>query len=244
MLGWFKKSSPILQPIDFSVVRVDIHSHLIPSIDDGAKDLDDSISIIKDLKNQGFSKIITTPHIMSDLYKNTPETINSGLEILKKRLTKDNIEIDISAAAEYYVDYDFEQRIGNEKFMTFGEKYILIEFSFLESPRNMFDIIFKLQLEGYIIVLAHPARYQYFDLKDYESLINRGVLFQLNLLSLIGYYSKQVKSNAELLIKNKFISFIGTDCHNLNHARLYPKCMTTKSWHDLVESGVLLNSKL
>tara|TARA_S200000501_G_scaffold360105_1_gene386793 strand:- start:556 stop:783 length:228 start_codon:yes stop_codon:yes gene_type:complete len=75
-------------------------------------------------------------------------------------------------------------------------------------------------------------------------LINRGVLFQLNLLSLIGYYSKQVKSNAELLIKNKFISFIGTDCHNLNHARLYPKCMNTKSWHDLVESGVLLNSKL
>ena len=157
MLGWFKKSSPILQPIDFSVVRVDIHSHLIPAIDDGAKDLDDSISIIKDLKNQGFSKIITTPHIMSDLYKNTPETINSGLEILKKRLTKDNIEIDISVAAEYYVDYDFEQRIGNEKFMTFGEKYILIEFSFLESPRNMFDIIFKLQLEGYIIVLAHKV---------------------------------------------------------------------------------------
>ena len=91
MLGWFKKSSPILQPIDFSVVRVDIHSHLIPAIDDGAKDLDDSISIIKDLKNQGFSKIITTPHIMSDLYKNTPETINSGLEILKKRLSKDKI---------------------------------------------------------------------------------------------------------------------------------------------------------
>ncbi len=244
MLRWFKKSSPILEPIDFSVVGVDLHSHLIPGIDDGAKDLDDSVTIIKELIGQGFSKIITTPHIMSDLYKNTPETINYGLEILKRRLVNDNIEIDISAAAEYYVDYDFEQRIGNEKFMTFGENYILIEFSFLESPRNMHDIIFKLQLEGYVVVLAHPARYQYFDLKDYESLINRGVLFQLNLLSLIGYYSNQVKANAKLLIDNKFVSFVGTDCHNLNHARLYPKCMISKSWHELVNSGALLNSKL
>ena len=71
--------------------------------------------------------------------------------------------------------------------MTFAEKYLLIEFSFLEAPRNMYDIIFKLQLEGYVVVLAHPARYQYFNLKDYESLINRGVLFQLNLLSLINF---------------------------------------------------------
>ena len=244
MLRWFKKSSQILEPIDFSVVGVDLHSHLIPGIDDGAKDLDDSVTIIKELINQGFSKIITTPHIMSDLYKNTPETIHSGLEILKRRLANDNIEIDISAAAEYYVDYDFEQRIGNEKFLTFGEKYILIEFSFLESPRNMYDIIFKLQLEGYVVVLAHPARYQYFDLKDYESLINRGVLFQLNLLSLIGYYSNQVKTNAKLLIDNKFVSFVGTDCHNLNHARLYPKCMISRSWHELVNSGTLINSKL
>ena len=244
MLRWFKKSSQILEPIDFSVVGADLHSHLIPGIDDGAKDLDDSITIIKELIDQGFSKIITTPHIMSDLYKNTPETINSGLEILKRRLGNDNIEIDISAAAEYYVDFDFEQRIGNEKFLTFGEKYILIEFSFLESPRNMYDIIFKLQLEGYVVVLAHPARYQYFDLKDYESLINRGVLFQLNLLSLIGYYSNQVKTNAKLLIDNKFVSFVGTDCHNLNHARLYPKCMISKSWHELVNSGTLINSKL
>ena len=244
MLKWFRKSSQILEPIDFSVIGVDLHSHLIPGIDDGAKDLVDSVTIIKELINQGFSKIITTPHIMSDLYKNTPETIHSGLEILKRRLANDNIEIDISAAAEYYVDYDFEQRIGNEKFLTFGEKYILIEFSFLESPRNMYDIIFKLQLEGYVVVLAHPARYQYFDLKDYESLINRGVLFQLNLLSLIGYYSNQVKANAKLLIDNKFVSFVGTDCHNLNHARLYPKCMISKSWHELVNSGALLNSKL
>ena len=118
MFGWFKKTPKNLAPINFSKVRVDIHSHLIPNIDDGAKDLEDSISMIKELKKLGFSKIITTPHIMSDLYQNTPEIINSGLEKLKLALKKSDFDIEISAAAEYYVDYDFEQRIGKEKFLT------------------------------------------------------------------------------------------------------------------------------
>ena len=200
--------------------------------------------MIKELKSLGFNKIITTPHIMSDLYKNNPQIINSSLLTLKQKLEEEKIEIDINAAAEYYVDYDFEQRIGKERFMTLDDKHLLIEFSFLESPRNMDDIIFKLQLEGYVIVLAHPARYQYFSLEDYMSLHNRGVLFQLNLLSLIGYYSSQVKQNAELLINNNMVSFVGTDCHNMNHAKLYHKCQTLSSWHQLVKSGVLKNNKL
>jgi len=244
MFNWFKKKQSKLQPIGFSSIGTDIHSHLIPGIDDGAKDLDDSISLIKNFKQLGFNKIITTPHIMSDLYQNTPSIIHAGLETLKKELIKQEIDIDISAAAEYYVDYDFEQKIGKEEFLFFGEKYILIEFSFLEAPRNMYDIIFKLQLEGYIVVLAHPARYQYFSLDDYNALIERGVLFQLNLLSLIGYYSMEIKINAELLIKHQFVSFVGTDCHNLNQAKLYHKCETISSWHQLIESDKLLNSSL
>lgn len=244
MLGWFKKSTKKLEPIDFTAVSVDIHSHLLPGIDDGAKDLEDSILMIKELKSLGFNKIITTPHIMSDLYKNNPQIINSSLLTLKQKLEEEKIEIEINAAAEYYVDYDFEQRIGKERFMTLDDKHLLIEFSFLESPRNMDDIIFKLQLEGYVIVLAHPARYQYFSVEDYMSLHNRGVLFQLNLLSLIGYYSSQVKQNAELLINHNMVSFVGTDCHNMNHAKLYHKCQTLSSWHQLVKSGVLKNNKL
>ena len=176
MLGWFKKSTKKLEPIDFTAVSVDIHSHLLPGIDDGAKDLDDSILMIKELKSLGFNKIITTPHIMSDLYKNNPQIINSSLLTLKQKIEEEKIEIEINAAAEYYVDYDFEQKIGKERFMTLDDKHLLIEFSFLESPRNMDDIIFKLQLEGYVIVLAHPARYQYFSVEDYMSLHNRGCL--------------------------------------------------------------------
>ena len=244
MFKWFFKKEPKLEAIRLSAIGTDIHSHLIPGIDDGAKDIETSISLIKEFKNLGFNKIITTPHIMSDLYRNTPDIINTGLKVLKAELVRQEIDIDIQAAAEYYVDYDFEQRIGEEDFLTFGEKYILIEFAFLEAPKNMYDIIFKLQLEGYIVVLAHPARYLYFSIDDYNALIDRGVLFQLNLLSLIGYYSEEVKLNAELLIKYNLISFVGTDCHNNNHVQLYHKCETMKSWHQLINSKKLLNNHL
>ena len=104
MLAWFKKSTEKLEPIDFTAVSVDIHSHLLPGIDDGAKDLEDSVLMIKELKSLGFNKIITTPHIMSDLYKNNPQIINSSLLTLKQKLEEEKIEIEINAAAEYYVD--------------------------------------------------------------------------------------------------------------------------------------------
>ena len=180
---------------------------------------------------------------MSDLYRNTPEIILGGLNKLRAELSRLKIDVKIEAAAEYFVDYEFENKIGKEKFLTFGDNYILIEFSFLEKPQNIDEIIFKLQLEGYKVVLAHPARYLYLNLEDYKSFTNRGVYLQLNLLSLLGYYSQEVKANANILIKNKMVSFIGTDCHNVRHATLYKKCQTEKMWHFLIESKTLLNSK-
>ena len=130
MFTWFFKKELALKALRFSEIGIDLHSHLIPGIDDGAKDLETSIFLVKRLKDLGFTKIITTPHIMSDLYKNTADIINTGLSVLKSELINQKIDIDIQAAAEYYVDYDFEQRIGDENFMTFGQKEILIEFSF------------------------------------------------------------------------------------------------------------------
>jgi tyrosine-protein phosphatase YwqE len=243
MFSWFSRKKKKLDPVDFSSLRTDIHSHLIPGIDDGAPDLETSIEIIKKLMTLGYSNFITTPHIMSDLYRNTPEIILGGLKKLRSELSRLKIDVKIEAAAEYFVDYEFENKIGKEKFLTFGDNYILIEFSFLEKPQNIDEIIFKLQLEGYKVVLAHPARYLYLNLEDYKSFTNRGVYLQLNLLSLLGYYSQEVKANANILIKNKMVSFIGTDCHNVRHTTLYKKCQTEKMWHFLIESKTLLNSK-
>tara|TARA_B100000214_G_scaffold371707_1_gene348581 strand:+ start:8179 stop:8916 length:738 start_codon:yes stop_codon:yes gene_type:complete len=245
MFGWFLKTkNKQLEPLDFSVLQTDIHSHLIPGIDDGSPDIETTILIVKELQNLGYKKIITSPHVMSDVYKNSSEVILKGLSDIRAELKAQKINIEIDAVAEYYIDYDFEQKIGVEKFLTFGDNYVLVELSFFEASKNLFEIIFKLQLEGYKVVLAHPERYNYFDMKDYINLVDRGVFLQVNLLSLIGYYSPMIKRKTEDLIAANMISFLGSDCHNIKHAELYKKCQTKKAWHNLYNSGKLLNSSL
>ena len=245
MLKWFsKKKEQECEPLNFSVLKTDIHSHFIPGIDDGSPDMETTIALIEKMQELGFEKIITSPHVMSDFYQNSSEIILKGLADVRKELKAKNINMEIDAVAEYYIDYEFEQKIGKEKFLSFGDNYLLVELSFIQEPRNLFDIIFKLQLEGYKVVLAHPERYNYYTIKDYKEFINRGVILQINLLSLVGYYSPQVKKKTESLINAGMVSLIGTDCHNMNHAELYEKCQTQKSWHDLVDSGKLLNANL
>ena len=245
MLKWFsKKKAEDCAPLDFSVLKTDIHSHFIPGIDDGAPDLETSISLIKKMQELGYKKVITSPHVMSDFYQNTSETILNGLNDVRAELKVQDINMEIDAVAEYYIDFEFEQNIGKEQFLTFGDNYLLVELPFMEVPKNLFDIIFKLQLEGYKVVLAHPERYGYYEEKDYEELLARGVLLQINFLSLIGYYSPHIKKKTEQLIANNQVSFVGTDCHNMMHTELYEKCHTKKGWHDLVNSGMLLNNTL
>ena len=246
MLDWLTKRNEDkdLGPLDFSSLKTDIHSHLIPGIDDGSTDMVTTINLVKQMQHLGFSKLITTPHVMSDFYRNTSEIILNGLNNLRAELKAQNINMKIDAAAEYYIDYDFEQKIGKEKFLTFGENYILVELSFIEAPKNIFDIIFKLQLEGYKVVLAHPERYMFFTMKDYKELMNRGVFLQINCLSIIGYYSEAIKKKVNDLIAKNMVSFLGSDCHNMHHAKLHKECQTKKAWHDLNTSGRLLNSAL
>ena len=245
MLSWFsKKKEEELALLDFSVLKTDIHSHLIPGIDDGSPDMDTTINLIQEMQKLGFSKVITSPHVMSDFYKNSSETILKGLAAVRAELKMQNIKMEVDAVAEYYLDYDFEQKIGQQKLLTFGANYLLVELSFVEAPKTLLDIIFKLQLEGYKVVLAHPERYHYLEMKDYKDLVSRGVFLQINWLSLIDYYSPKIKNKTEDLISANMVSFVGTDCHNKHHAELYIKCQTKKAWHDLHNSGKLLNSTL
>ena len=245
MIKWFSDfSGKKLDPLDFTVLKTDMHSHLIPSIDDGSQNEEESIQILSELKKLGFSKIITTPHTMSDYYKNTPEIIKRGENGVIKELKRTDLEIEFDSASEYYVDYDFRQQIDKDRFLTFGSKYLLIEFPFLEEPKDIDDIIFQLQLSGYNIVLAHPERYLYYTIKDLKKFTDKEVLLQLNLLSITGYYSDKVRKNAENLIKEDLISFVGTDCHNMNQAKKLTECFTNPLWHKLSQSERLLNNTL
>lgn len=229
--------------IDFSVFGADMHSHLIPGIDDGSPTMETSIEMIREFKAMGYKKIITTPHIMCDFYKNTPENILGGLEKIRTELIKNNINIKIEAAAEYNLDDGLETLIDNKQILTFGDNHVLFELPFMQEPRNFQEIVFKFQTNGYKPILAHPERYSFWhkNFEKFEELKAKGILLQLNLLSLTGHYSPEVKKIAERMVDANLIDFIGTDCHRMDHLLILQKYANTKYFNILANSTQLMN---
>ncbi len=232
--------------IDFGVLAVDMHSHLIPGIDDGAKTMEESIDLISELKSLGFQKLITTPHIQVDRFKNNPEIIKSGLDALRVELDKNGIEMEIEAAAEYLVDDGFAQLLRNKELMTFGNNFVLIELSYFTEPWNLKNVIFEAQTEGYNLILAHPERYSYWhnDFSKIQELHDRGVFLQMNINSLTGWYSPQSKKTAEKLIDANIIRFLGTDTHNHVYLNELKKSTNLPYMEKVLSSGKILNKSL
>ncbi len=220
-------------------LEVDIHSHLIPGVDDGVQSFQESIDLIQKFVELGHKKIITTPHIMSDFYKNSESDLIKIYKDLVVKLKEENIAVSLELGAEYYLDEYLLERIENpeEKFLTFGKNYMLFETSFMNEPFYLKDFIFKAKSRGINPILAHPERYSYLIGNDelIEDLVNRELLLQLNINSLAGYYSKQVKSLAEKLVDKKLISFIGSDCHNLKHFEVLQAARSTKYYRKVME---------
>jgi protein-tyrosine phosphatase len=240
----FSASRPALT--DFSAVKADMHSHFIPGIDDGAKTLEDSVNLIRRMHELGYKKLITTPHIQHDFFRNTPEIILSGLEKVRAALKSENIPVQLEAAAEYLLDDGFEEKAARGNLLSFSDRYILVELSYFNPNPNLKTFVFNLQVDGYKVILAHPERYTYWfsDFSKYEDLKNRGVFFQVNLVSLAGFYPDPVKKMAEKLIDKEMIDFVGSDMHNMNYMQALEKCLKEKALLKLVESGKLMNANL
>lgn len=240
----FKKKEVYL-PIDFSVFKTDMHSHLIPGIDDGSPDMETTIALIKEFKAMGYSKIITTPHVMCDYYKNTPEIILGGLENVREELKKQAIDIELFAVAEYNLDDGLEKLIDTKQILTFGDNYVLFELPFMQEPQNFQEVVFKFQTSGYKPILAHPERYNYWhkNFEKFEEVKAKSVLLQLNLLSLTGHYGPEVKKMGEKLIDANLIDFVGTDCHRIEHLKILKDLSNSKYFNLLTEKG-LLNASL
>lgn len=238
--------SPKLDPINYGVLGTDVHSHLIPDIDDGSKSLEESLLLLQKFKDLGFKKVITTPHIMSDFYKNTPEIILSGLEDVRKGIKEKGLDIEIEAAAEYYLDFHFEELIEKSELLSFGDNYVLFELSFMHEPNRIKEVIFSLQTKGYKPILAHVERYPFYfnEFDKIEDFMNRGCLMQLNTNSLTGQYGPQVKKMAEQLIEKGWIDLIGSDCHHLGHLESMDSIRTNKHLHQIIGKSDLLNYKL
>lgn len=242
MFSWFKKHQ---QPAITTNLLVDIHSHLLPAIDDGVKTLEESEEIIKHFIRLGYNKIITTPHIMSDAFRNTPEIINEKLKSLKEYLISKSIAIDIEVAAEYYLDEFLYKLIETDQpLLTFGKRYLLFETNFLTEPLNLKEFIFLATTKGYKLVLAHPERYLYLqnDPEKAHDLINRGVLFQLNISSISGYYSKPAQQAARKFIDKGWVHLLGSDCHHMQHIKLLEDVQQNKYFQKALSLPLLNNS--
>ena len=243
---FFGSRQPDLGPADLSVLRCDVHSHFIPGIDDGAQTLEQSIELISAMHDLGYTKVITTPHVMADGYRNTPEIILEGLETVRRELLVKGIPVEIGAAAEYYLDHELEKRVKEKSVLTFGKDLLLFELPFLSEPIVLMNVVFEMQSAGYRPVLAHPERSPFWhnDQGTMEKLKDRGVLFQLNTIALMGGYGPGVKRAAERIVDNGWYELIGSDCHRMDHVNAIHATLTEPYLHKVIASGKLLNTTI
>lgn len=234
MLSFFKKQEPIGQ-LDF--VGVDIHSHLLPDLDDGAKDMATAVEMIRAMGQLGYRKLITTPHVYKEYYPNTKRDILEKERELHRALEQAGVKVELQAVAEYYLDDHFDELLERDELLYFGqrEKYVLVEASFFGPPSRMEEQIFRMRTKGYSPVLAHPERYMVWMSKRWQlqRLKDMGCFFQLNLLSLVGYYGTEIKKQARHFLKQGIVDFLGTDVHEPSHVAML------KDWIGRKESAVI-----
>ena len=232
----FFKNKPILRDLIPSNY-VDIHSHLLPGIDDGARIFDDTLGLVKSLQSIGVSQFITTPHIMSDVWDNTRESILSLTNQTKLELQKNEIQSPFRAASEYMIDDQFVKLFQTGELLTLKDNYVLVEISYINAPIQLYNILFDLQVAGYVPVLAHPERYSFYhsNFREYEKLKNAGCFFQLNLLAVVGYYGESIAKVAEQLLQKGVYNFVGSDVHHSKLIAFFDKKVKLKDLTALKE---------
>lgn len=211
---------------------VDIHSHILPGIDDGAKQVSESIHLIKSLEALGVKQFTATPHIMQGVYENTKETIDEAYQNVIQAMEPNLMSnVALNYAAEYMLDAHFIEQLEAEQLFTIKDNYILIEMSHFQAPINLEDMISKIKTKGYVPILAHPERYTFYhDSKTYYHRLKQlGCLFQLNFLSLTDHYGNHVEKMAHYLIEEELIDFVATDTHNETHIKKLSNITLNKS---------------
>lgn len=247
MFNFFRKSKNTSGPFDFASIGVDMHSHILPGIDDGARDIEHSISLVRGLTQLGFRKLVATPHVMWDMYRNTPAIIQEKLDEVRKAVVAEGIEVELHAAAEYFLDEHVEDQLRLKKpLLTVSGNKVLAEFSMAFPSLNIKDLLFEMQMQGYQPIVAHPERYVYLqrDKAFYDELRDTGCLFQLNLLSLTGYYGKTVNELAQYLLKQGYYDLVGTDLHHQGHLDRLETLGSNPQLQALMDEGRIINNTL
>lgn len=243
LFSFLKKSEPLRLPF-----KTDIHCHIIPGVDDGSPDVDTSVELVKRMNSWGIERIIATPHITEATFDNTPEILDPALEELQEALKARGVDVAVSRASENRIDDFFREQLAAGQITPYPNNYILVENSFIQEPWDLDQFLFDLKIKGYRPILAHPERFHYYfdeHPERYDALHRAGNLFQVNVLSLAGGYSKQEKRVAEKLIEKGYVDFIGTDLHNSRHADIIDAYLTTKDArrHFAALEGRIFNDK-
>jgi len=231
----------------FDVLRTDMHSHVLPGIDDGAQDVTMSLELIRGMKELGYSKLIATPHILWEMYPNTRDGILDVLDEMRDAIKEQQIEIELYAAAEYFLDDHVAGLLKKrEPLLTFGDNYVLTEFSMASPPIDVKEILFEMRMQDYQPIIAHPERYVYLeqDKEFYDELKDAGYLFQLNLMSLTGVYGKSVQRLAHYLAEKEYYDLAGTDLHNQKHLKALHDSAIMAPLDKLLETGKIRNTQL
>lgn len=218
--------------------HIDIHSHLLPGIDDGAKTFEDTLRLTKALQSFGVIQFVTTPHIIQHVWENTHEQIMDTKNNTVIELTKNNIQLPFQAAAEYLMDDQFVRLFQSKELLTLKDNYVLVEMSYINAPIQLYSILFDLQVAGYIPVLAHPERYLFYhnNFNEFAKLKKAGCLFQLNLLAVVGYYGGNIAKIAEQLLQKGMYDFVGSDVHHDNHIAAFDQKIKIKDVSALQEA--------
>jgi protein-tyrosine phosphatase len=244
MFNFFKKKEDI-PALNQLPVNIDIHSHILPGIDDGAPDIETSLQLVKGLMQLGITNTVATPHVIADLYRNTPETINAALTILRTACKEQSLNIEITAAAEYMLDDYFIKLLrSSQPLLAIHKNIILTEQSYATPTHNLNEIAFDLISSGYRPIMAHPERYPFYhgNYEAYTHLKDMGFLLQVNLLSLTGYYGKPVTRAAKFIFDNDLADLVGTDLHHPRHLQmlqssdnlhLFQRYLSKRSFNDL-----------
>ena len=228
------------------VLKIDLHSHFIPGIDDGSQSMEESLTLLREMEALGYEKVITTPHIMIDVYRNTPKIIKEGLISLREAAKAEGIQVEIEAGAEYYMDEGFYDHLHSGEVMTIKNKYLLFETSYISKPLQIEEMIFEIGIAGYIPLMAHPERYRYVTdpQKEYSRFKELGVLFQVDLNSFGGYYGKSAKKNVDFLSKHGMIDFLGSDVHHKKHVEALSDVFMSDAYADVFTNNTILNDEL
>jgi len=236
-----KKQNPSSFGMPIMRLQTDIHSHILPGIDDGAQNIEESIMMVKSFIDQGYTKIITSPHIHSTRYKNNKNSIQAAYELLQNALIQHNLNLNIEYTAEYHFDQEFLGLIKKDEIISFGqEKYVLVEFSFLMPPVGVDRVFTLLSEKGYQPVVAHPERYEYWygNMGLFEKLRDIGYLFQSNIHAAAGFYGGVPQRIFSMLAKNRWIDFLGSDAHDETSVNALNQSIALPVVQTVMQNGV------